>query len=203
MGCWSHKKVFRLAKGFTGRSKNCYGLALRKVFHKLRYAYRDRKVKKRLVRRQWIHTISASVREQGINYSKFQFGLTKSNIDLDRKILAELAVTEPFSFKAVVEEVNKQADLKAMMKCGPKYLKIGGVSFNQALEKGFLRTTAPTPKELEEIEKSLIEPQNTMFGLRFPQKDAKTPKDYMRLSYKEEDLAWLEDQKRKTMTMKE
>ena len=59
------------AKGFTGRSKNCYGLALRKVHKALQYAYRDRKVKKRIVRRNWIHSINAAVREHGVNYSRF------------------------------------------------------------------------------------------------------------------------------------
>ena len=129
MANWSRKKVFHLAKGFTGRSKNCFGLALRKVFKKLTYAYRDRKVKKRLMRRQWIHSINAAVREHGISYSRFQCGLTRSNIEVDRKILADLAITEPFSFKAVVEEVNKQTDLVAMMKAAPKYLKSYSMSY--------------------------------------------------------------------------
>lgn len=108
MANWSRKKVFRLAKGFTGRSNNCFGLALRRVFKKLQYAYRDRKVKKRLVRRNWIHTINAAVREHGVSYSRFICGLNRSNIQVDRKILSELAINEPFSFKAVVQEVNKQ-----------------------------------------------------------------------------------------------
>jgi large subunit ribosomal protein L20 len=107
MANWSRKKVFRLAKGFTGRSKNCFGLALRKVFKKLTYAYRDRKVKKRLIRRQWIHSINSAVREHGVSYSRFICGLTRSNLEIDRKILADLAITEPYSFKSVVEEVNK------------------------------------------------------------------------------------------------
>lgn len=122
MANFSRKKVFRLAKGFTGRSKNCFGLALRKVHRALQYAYRDRKVKKRIVRRQWIHSINAAVREHGISYSRFQFGLTRSNIQLDRKILSDLAITEPYSFKAVVDEVNKQVDLKEMMKPRPRVL---------------------------------------------------------------------------------
>ena len=134
MANWSRKKVFRLAKGFTGRSKNCFGLALRKVFKKLTYAYRDRKVKKRLVRRQWIHSINAAVREHGVSYSRFICGLNRSNIEVDRKILADLALTEPFSFKSVVEEVNKQTDLVAMMRAKPRYLKTQGMSYAQALQ---------------------------------------------------------------------
>jgi large subunit ribosomal protein L20 len=203
MANWSRKKVFRLAKGFTGRSKNCFGLALRKVFMKLRYAYRDRKVKKRLVRRSWIHSINAAVREHGVSYSRFMCGLTRSNIDIDRKILSSLAVSEPFSFKSVVQEVNKQSDLQAMMKTSPRYMRISGMSYQQALEKGFLREKAPTPQELAEIEKQLIEPKVNLYGLRYPEKDAKTPKDYMRLSYKEEDEAYILDQSRKTLTTKE
>jgi large subunit ribosomal protein L20 len=139
MANWSRKKVFKLAKGFTGRSKNCFGLALRKVFKKLTYAYRDRKVKKRLMRRSWIHTINAAVREHGVSYSRFTCGLTRSNIDLDRKILSDLAVNEPFSFKSVVEEVNKQTDLVAMMKSAPRYLKASGMSYENALKAGYLK----------------------------------------------------------------
>ena len=106
MGNFSRKKVFRLAKGFKGRSKNCYGLAIRRVHRKLQYQYRDRKVKKRLVRREWIGQINAAVREYGVNYSRFTEGLTQSNIELDRKILSDLAVNEPFSFKSVFDEVQ-------------------------------------------------------------------------------------------------
>src|SRR3989337_4266103 len=98
MANFGRKKVFRLAKGFTGRSKNCFGLGLRKVYKKLQYAYRDRKVKKRRVRKQWIHSINAAVREHGLNYSRFVCGLTRSNIILDRKILSDLCVNEPLSF---------------------------------------------------------------------------------------------------------
>lgn len=71
MANFSHKKVFRLSKGFTGRSNNNYGLALRKVHRALQYAYRDRKVKKRIMRKSWIHSINGAVREHGISYSRF------------------------------------------------------------------------------------------------------------------------------------
>ena len=202
MGNWSRKKVFALAKGFTGRSKNNYGLALRKVFKKLTYAYRDRKVKKRLMRRQWIHSINAAVREHGVSYSRFQCGLTRSNIELDRKILSDLAQTEPFSFKAVVEEVNKQSDLVAMMKASPKYLKVAGMNYAQAMSSGLIKDGYISKEEAAEIERKLIEPDLKIYGLR-DSKDAKTPKDYMRLSYTEEDEAFLEDQQRKTLTVKE
>ena len=202
MGAWSRKKVFELAKGFTGRSKNNYGLALRKVFKKLTYAYRDRKVKKRVMRRQWIHSINAAVREHGVSYSRFQCGLTRSNIELDRKILSDLAVNEPFSFKAVLEEVNKQSDLAAMMRSTPKYVKAHGMNYAQAIEAGYIKEGFISKEQAAEIEKSLIEPQVRIYGLR-NEKDAKTPQDYMRISYVEEDEAFLEEQQRKTLTTKE
>ena len=105
------------------------------------------------MRRQWIQSINAAVREHGVNYSRFVCGLTRSNIEIDRKILADLAVTEPFSFKAVIEEVNKQSDLKAMMQSKPKYLAAQSMSYEQALKSGFLRMTKPSPEELKELEK--------------------------------------------------
>ena len=182
MGNWSRKRVFRLAKGFTGRSKNCYGIALRKVFKKLTYAYRDRKVKKRLTRRQWIHSINAAVREYGASYSRFMCGLTRSNIEVDRKILADLAVTEPYSFKCVFDEVNKQSDVASMMQAAPRYAKLRGVNYAEALQKGFLKEGALTKEEIEQMEKNLIEPKIEMYGLRFPEKDGNTDRDYMRLS---------------------
>jgi large subunit ribosomal protein L20 len=206
MANWNRKKVFRLAKGFTGRSNNCFGLALRKVFKKLTYAYRDRKVKKRLMRRQWIHSINAAVREHGVSYSRFQCGLSRSNVQLDRKILADLALTEPYSFKAVVEEVNKQTDLVAMMKAAPKYVKMAGLSYLQAMESGFLREGRITKEQALEIERQLIEPQAQIYGLRnIPgeTKEAREKRDYMRLEKVEEDEAFLADQQRKTLTLKE
>lgn len=202
MGNWSRKKVFALAKGFTGRSKNNYGLALRKVFKKLTYAYRDRKVKKRLMRRQWIHSINAAVREHGVSYSRFQCGLTRSNIEIDRKILADLAINEPFSFKSVVEEVNKQTDLVAMMKAAPKYLKASGMSYASAMQAGLIKDGLISREEAAEIERKLIEPDLRIYGLR-NEKDAKTPKDYMRISYTEEDTEFLQEQERKTLTLRE
>ena len=153
MANFGRKKVFRLAKGFTGRGKSCFGIALRKVYKALQYAYRDRKVKKRNMRRSWIHSINAAVREQGVSYSRFACGLTRSNIQIDRKILADLAVNEPFSFKSIVEEVNKQTDLQTMMKAGPRYMKERGMNFEEAMKSGYLRETVPTKDELEVIEK--------------------------------------------------
>ena len=105
MGNFSRAKVVKLAKGFKGRSKNCYSIAIRKVHKALKYQYRDRRVKRRTVRKQWIATINAAVKEHGMNYSRFIMCLNRSNVTLDRKILAELAINEPYSFKAVLDEV--------------------------------------------------------------------------------------------------
>ena len=159
-------------------------------------------MKKRLVRRQWIHSINAAVREHRVSYSRFQCGLTRSNIELDRKILADLAINEPFSFKSVIEEVNKQTDLVAMMKSAPKYIKSAGINYQQAIEKGFLREGLISKEEAAEIEARLIEPKANIYGLRNPE-DGKTKKDYMRLGFKEEDEEFLADQERKTLTLKE
>jgi large subunit ribosomal protein L20 len=107
MANWSRKKIFRLAKGFKGRGKSCIGLAVRKTHRAGQHMYRDRRKKRRNVRREWIHSINAAVREHGLNYSSFANALVKkSNIELDRKILSALAVNEPYSFKAVLDEVK-------------------------------------------------------------------------------------------------
>jgi len=101
-----HKKILKLAKGYRGRAKNCYRIAIEKVEKALRYAYRDRRVRKRDFRSLWIQRINAAVREYGLIYSQFINGLKLANVDLDRKILADLAVREPDTFKQVVEKVK-------------------------------------------------------------------------------------------------
>lgn len=101
------KKIIKLAKGYRGRSKNCYRITVEKVEKGLQYAYRDRRNKKRELRRLWIQRINAAVRMYGIIYSQFINGLAKTGIELDRKVLAELAVNEPESFKSIVEQVKK------------------------------------------------------------------------------------------------
>lgn len=107
MANWSRKKVFKLAKGFKHSRKNVFGVALRATRRGQQFAYRDRRVKKRTMRRSWISQINAAVREHGFTYSKFSNGLVKkSNIELDRKILGDLAINEPYSFKAVLDEVK-------------------------------------------------------------------------------------------------
>jgi large subunit ribosomal protein L20 len=101
-----HKKVLKLAKGFRGRAKNCFRVAIEKVEKALRYAYRDRRAKKRDFRALWIQRINAGVRQYGLVYSQFINGLTLANIDMDRKVLADLAVREPEAFEAVVNQAK-------------------------------------------------------------------------------------------------
>lgn len=101
------KVVFKLAKGYSGRNKNCYAVAVKRVQKGLQYAFRDRRVKKRIFKQRWISTINAGVREHGVGYGPFIHSLYEdSNIALDRKVLAHLAATEPFSFQSIVSHVK-------------------------------------------------------------------------------------------------
>jgi large subunit ribosomal protein L20 len=99
-------KVFELSKGFVGRAKNCYRVAKPKVIKALQYAYRDRRVKKRTLRQTFISQVNAGTRLHGLAYSEFVHGLVRADIHLDRKVLADLAVNEPFSFQALVRTVQ-------------------------------------------------------------------------------------------------
>lgn len=101
-----HKKIIKLAKGYKGRAKNCYRIAIQKVEKALRYAYRDRRVRKRDFRNLWVQRINAAVREYGMIYSRFINGLKLAGIDLDRKVLSDLAVNKPDVFKKIVEKVK-------------------------------------------------------------------------------------------------
>ena len=101
-----HKKVIDRAKGYRGRNKNNFRISLEKVEKGLQYAYRDRRTKKRTFRSLWITRINAGVRMHGLTYSQFMNGLGKAGIDLDRKVLADLAVHEPEAFKALVDQAQ-------------------------------------------------------------------------------------------------
>ena len=101
-----HKKVIKQAKGFRGRRKNTFRVAKQAVEKSMQYAYRDRRVKKRDFRSLWTQRINAGAREHGISYSVFINGLKKLNVSLDRKILADLAMNEPSSFKHIAEQVQ-------------------------------------------------------------------------------------------------
>ena len=104
-----HKRVIRQSKGFRGRANRCFRIAIRRLEKSWQYAYRDRKVKKREFRKLWIQRLNAGVRQYGISYSQFVHVQSKSGVALDRKILSGLAMYEPFSFKAVVDVVQKVA----------------------------------------------------------------------------------------------
>jgi len=104
-----HKKVIKKAKGFRGRRKNTFKVAKQAVEKSMQYAYRDRKVRKRDFRSLWTQRINAGAREHGISYSVFINGLKKLNIALDRKILADLVMHEPSSFKHLAEKAQSAA----------------------------------------------------------------------------------------------
>ena len=101
-----HKKILGLAKGYRGRAKNNFRIALERVEKALQYAYRDRRARKRTFRGLWIQRINAGVREHGLTYSQFMHGIKKAGIEVDRKVLAELAVREPAAFKYLVDEAQ-------------------------------------------------------------------------------------------------
>ena len=101
-----HKKVLGLAKGYRGRSKDAFRVAIEKVEKGLRYAYRDRRAKKRNFRSLWIQRINAGAREAGLTYSEFMNGIKRAGIVIDRKVLADLAAREPAAFKTIVESAR-------------------------------------------------------------------------------------------------
>ena len=101
-----HKKVLKRAKGFYGRRKNTIRTAKAAVDKAAQYAFRDRKNRKRSFRALWIQRINAAVREHGLTYGRFIDGLGKAGVEIDRKVLAEIAMSEPASFKALVEKAT-------------------------------------------------------------------------------------------------
>ena len=101
-----HKKVLKLAKGYRGRAKDAFRVGIEKVEKGLRYAYRDRRAKKRTFRSLWIQRINAGVRSEGLTYSEFMNGMKRAGIEIDRKVLADLAAREPEAFKMLVESAR-------------------------------------------------------------------------------------------------
>ena len=101
-----HKKVLKRSKGFRGRRKNVYRVAKQAVMKAGQYAYRDRRQKKRTFRALWITRINAAVRELGMSYSVFMAGLKRANIDIDRKVLADLAVADKAAFAKIAGQVK-------------------------------------------------------------------------------------------------
>ncbi|MGV8995714.1 MAG: 50S ribosomal protein L20 [Parvibaculaceae bacterium] len=101
-----HRKVIKAAKGFYGRRKNTFRIANQAVEKAGQYAYRDRRTKKRNFRSLWIQRINAATRELGLTYGRFIDGLSKAGIEVDRKVLSDLAIHEPEAFKALVEKAQ-------------------------------------------------------------------------------------------------
>ena len=105
-----HKKVLELAKGYRGRGGGAYRIALEKVEKGLQYAYRDRRNRKREFRALWIQRINAGAREHGLTYSQCMHGLKLAGLDLDRKVLSDIAIREPEAFAAIVETARTALD---------------------------------------------------------------------------------------------
>ncbi|GGB39370.1 50S ribosomal protein L20 [Roseibium aquae] len=101
-----HKKVLKAAKGYYGRRKNTIRVAKQAVEKAGQYAYRDRKAKKRNFRSLWIQRINAATREHGLTYGRFIDGLNKAGVDVDRKVLSDLAIHQPDAFKALVDKAQ-------------------------------------------------------------------------------------------------
>ena len=103
-----HKKILNQSKGYRGRRGNVYRIAKEAVMKAGQYQYRDRRNKKREFRALWIARINAAVRELGMSYSVFMNGLKKASIDIDRKVLADMAVNDPAAFGSIVEKAKAQ-----------------------------------------------------------------------------------------------
>src|SRR5881398_12320 len=101
-----HKKIYKAAKGYYGRRKNTIRVAKQAVEKANQYAYRDRKRRKRTFRALWIQRLNAAVRPFGLNYSRFIDGLGKAGLEVDRKVLSEIAIMEPVAFQAIVEKAK-------------------------------------------------------------------------------------------------
>ena len=102
-----HKKILKQAKGYRGRGSTNYRIALERVEKALQYAYRDRRVRKRNFRSLWIQRINAAARVNGLTYSQFMNGIKRAGIELDRKVLADLAVREPDAFGALATQAQE------------------------------------------------------------------------------------------------
>jgi len=102
-----HKKIVGMAKGYVGRASTNYRIAIEKVEKGLQYAYRDRRNRKRDFRGLWIQRINAGAREHGLTYSQFIAGIKRAGIEIDRKVLSDLAIHEPAAFAAIVQQAQE------------------------------------------------------------------------------------------------
>ena len=103
-----HNRILALAKGYRGRRKNVFRIAKQAVMKAGQYAYRDRRTRKRVFRQLWIARINAASRGLGLTYSKFMAGLKKANIEIDRKVLSDMAIHDPAGFSSIVDKVKAQ-----------------------------------------------------------------------------------------------
>lgn len=150
MAVWSRSKFKQLSKGFLGRRKNCFVVQVRAVFKSLQYQYIWRKLRRRNVKTQYIKSINASSTNLGVSYSHLIYGLNRSNIELDRKILANLAEHEPYSFKAILDEIQAQVKL-------PEKKVRTEVSYEESLKLGFLYHGEYIKKESRDIQAKPIQ----------------------------------------------
>jgi large subunit ribosomal protein L20 len=148
---FSYKKIFKLAKGYYGKGKNCIKTAAPRVDRALRHAYIERKLKKRDMRKNWIISINAAVREHNMPYSRFIYGLSHSNLQLDRKILSDLSENEPYSFKAIIDELKLQTGL------GVEDRLRNLNSFQAGISDGVISPPGGTKPSLDVVNESLLE----------------------------------------------
>lgn len=135
------KKVLKMAKGYKGPKSKRYKAANEQVMHSLQYAYRDRRAKKGDFRRLWITRINAAAREHGMSYNKFISGLREAGVEVDRKILAEIAISDPEAFKELVDIAGEKDPGKA-------------VASPSAASKPSAQKAAPKSKDAEETDKT-------------------------------------------------
>lgn len=107
------RKLFKLAKGFSGRKKNVLRTTIEAVHHALAYSFRDRRVRKRNFRQLWVIRLNAAVREHGLSYSRFIHAMKQAKVGLDRKMLSMIAVDDPAGFGQLVEMVKRRSGLAA------------------------------------------------------------------------------------------
>ncbi len=126
------KQLFSFARGFRGRTKNCWTLAQRSVHKAWLYAYVSRRLRKRQYRSEWIMRVNAGARQHGLRYSEMVRYLPSAGIELNRRLLAELAATEPFSFKALVEAAKLQKAAEERSRAEARAAALGASSSGAA-----------------------------------------------------------------------
>ena len=146
-----HKKVLKAAKGYFGSKHRLYKTAKEQLMHSGQYAFRDRKQKKRDFRKLWITRINAACRENEISYSRFIEGLTKAGVEVNRKMLSEIAINDPASFAEIVK--TAKAGLEGKVKASVKEVKNEVVKATAKEEKTEKKTTKKATKKEETAEK--------------------------------------------------